>query len=320
MKATKDKSSQPPTTPTVETNRLGGSKIPENIIDNETYEQIVSGWIVFPLALLVFCPIIFAGSGISNWLNHEGWETAAVISRFGSWLLWGVVAFSITEKFYRQSRIEKNRQAMENQERESRKILSEIKKGVSPGRYFVFLRPFCAENAGCAWYEPSNLMSVDLLYSTTIDDELTQVLNPIGPTLCLGNEIKDVKLGAARVPSTDETWREDIRILLKHCMGIFIFPWHTESITEEVIYIYETPYLLAKTVFFMPPQRSMFLAEEHWREITVALKKKHIELPKYTPCGLLFNARGGAHYIVDHTGSRQEFRSKLLELWVNARA
>lgn len=64
----------------------------------------------------------------------------------------------------------------------------------------------------------------------------------------------------------------------------------------------------------------MFLAEEHWREMTVALKKKHIELPKYTPCGLLFNARGGAHYIVDHIGSRQEFRSKLLELWVNARA
>lgn len=291
------------------------TKIATHTLDNDTYEDLYTGWILLPLVAFFTCPIVWAGMKFGFWLNDKGWKVAAVFFGSGSWLLWGAVIFAILNILYKQARQIKNREAMQLQEDKSSDVLEKIKYGYQPDPYFVFLRPFSAENAECSWYDPSNLHSADLINATTIDDELTQVLQVVGPTLCLGNPTEGIKIGATRIPSTDESWRQDIHQLLEHCTGVFLFPWYSESTMEEVVKIFQSPELIAKTVFFMPPARCMMMTEVHWRETLEKLAKKHIELPSYKSCGLIFNAHGNYFGLVDNISNREDFQRKLLSLW-----
>lgn len=291
------------------------TKISTNEPDNDTLETVITEWIVLPLAVLFTSPLIWGGMQIAFWLDNLSWKITAGIVGVGSWLLWGGLIFAIASTFHNKARQVTNLKAMQLQEQMCSDILDKIKRTRRPDPYFVFLRPFAAENAGCAWYTSSSLFSADTINVTTIDDELIQVLQFVGPTLCLGNQSDEFKIGAKRIPSTDETWREDIHLLLEHCTGVFLFPWYSESTMEEVVKIFERPKLIGKTVFFMPPARSMRWAEEHWKRTLEKLAEKNILLPKYLPCGVIFNKYGEAFGLVDNLLNRRDFQCKLLSLW-----
>jgi hypothetical protein len=97
-------------------------------------------------------------------------------------------------------------------------------------------------------------------------------------------------IGAGRLSTSEDKWREEVVSLLSHCACVFVIPG-AESGTKWEIETLNTLGLLQKAIFIMPPFSGDFDVAAHWRRAKSALSEVGLFLPEYQTEGLLFTVR-----------------------------
>jgi hypothetical protein len=159
--------------------------------------------------------------------------------------------------------------------------------------FFLFLRSFRFENLENNWYYNPSLLNTSEVYEMTkIDEELETIFRNVNAELiCLG-DVSRIKLGSARISSKDFDWKDKVKLLMKHSTGIIVCPGPTKGTIEEIVFLYNNPILLKKTVFIMLPSNTGILFSVVWFEVRKMLSEYGITFPTFNKTGLLFNSKG----------------------------
>jgi len=105
------------------------------------------------------------------------------------------------------------------------------------------------------------------------------------------------QIGAGRIMTSEERWKEDVALLATAALVIFLFPstrpgtlWETDWLTQRK--------MLKKTIFVMPPirKKSVFFKSSPqtydwrsiWPELASTMRNRGIEFPEYDHKGQLF--------------------------------
>jgi len=134
-----------------------------------------------------------------------------------------------------------------------------LERGETPPPYSLYLRPFFTDgkltaNEGHARIVPVDVHEImDYGQSHDVERALTQAMVEYAPTISLGRT--DDRLGAGRIQTADENWREVFDALIAHATRVFIVPIGQPATMEEIRTIAATPELLAKTIFIRPANR-----------------------------------------------------------------
>jgi signal peptidase I len=108
---------------------------------------------------------------------------------------------------------------------------------------------------------------------------------------------KHRSLGAAKIITDDEHWKDLFHKLVEKCRSVLIVPIATPGTMFEIDVLTSHPVYLRKTIFVMPPTYflkrllSIFSARSYrkpWTEIRAQLAKRHVEFPEYRRKGCLF--------------------------------
>ena len=122
--------------------------------------------------------------------------------------------------------------------------------------------------------------------ASDLESHLAAALRRHTPLIALGRPGE--AYGAARVPTSDEEWKEDILLLLQRSKAILLIPSHQPGTIWEIALIRREG-LLQKSVFIMPPQSKKIIhTGRRWQEAKVALRELDLELPDYQRRGMLF--------------------------------
>jgi hypothetical protein len=248
--------------------------------------QFLSGWIIFPLAMVVALPV----PALFFWIVDLVPFLALVLVPLGLFVWFaagGVLTMIATHKLHVWS----NRGQQDERQAESLALLERLLHGEPVKPFFLYLRSFKLESLVCAWYsDPSDALAE--IHSTAVDDELSAAIEQVGSLLiCLGDN-GDTKLGAARIKTADADWRRIVTLLMTNATGIIVMPGHTKSLIEETKTLFATPALLRKTAFLMMPRDTMLAPGIYWSLLSDSLKPAGITMPDYNPSGLVFNAYG----------------------------
>jgi uncharacterized membrane protein YhaH (DUF805 family) len=109
------------------------------------------------------------------------------------------------------------------------------------------------------------------------------------PLVALGGPGEQI--GAGRILTSEERWKEAVELLAAAAVVIFLFPstrpgtlWETDWLIQHG--------MIKKTIFVMPPFKSGDQAYDWrsiWPELASAMRNKGIEFPSYDDKGLLFS-------------------------------
>jgi uncharacterized membrane protein YgcG len=125
-------------------------------------------------------------------------------------------------------------------------------------------------------------------------------------------------MGAGRILTTDEHWKEEILRLVENASRIMLIPSHREGTQWEIARLKEMDHF-GKTVFAMPPALpfgSGSYADE-WNRAAFALTSIGLTLPLHYAAGLLFKL-GPEGGIVEHAPLQaHQFLFELAQLMQN---
>ena len=108
---------------------------------------------------------------------------------------------------------------------------------------------------------------------------------------------KHRSLGAAKIITDDEHWKDLFRTLVERCRSVLIVAVATPGTMFEIDVLTSHPGYLRKTIFVMPPTYflkrllSIFSGRSFrkpWTEVRAQLARQHVEFPEYTRKGCLF--------------------------------
>lgn len=172
-------------------------------------------------------------------------------------------------------------------------ILAELRAGRDPAReFFVYLRAFETTGRLRAPLFSFDLGSLGLgrLRTTELESFIGAALMKVGPLVALGRPGESI--GAGRIETSDEGWRNDIARLAERAKAIVLIPSHHAGTLWEAEYL-EQRGLLARTVFVMPPESRAFNWRAHWSQARIAMGPLGTSLPEYQELGLIFTMRRG---------------------------
>jgi len=123
-------------------------------------------------------------------------------------------------------------------------------------------------------------------------------LTPMMPMIALGHPGE--ALGAGRILTTDEHWREEILRLVRNATRIMLIPSHRDGTKWEIARLKEQDHF-GKTIFAMPPEIQFGAGRysDEWNRAAAALTSIGLALPLHYASGLLFKL-GPDGEIVDH--------------------
>jgi len=133
-----------------------------------------------------------------------------------------------------------------------------------------------------------------------VDFEASMAYNlaPMMPMIALGHPGEAI--GAGRILTTDEHWREEILRLVDKAERIMLIPSHREGTKWEIAKLKENR-LFGKTIFAMPPEMPFGEGNysEEWNRAAAALAPIGVTLPPHYSAGLLFTL-GPDGVLADH--------------------
>lgn len=261
--------------------------------------RLAAAWIVFPCAAVLCSPIWVAifmfGASFEPDYGLTWRSKFAMMIGGGLWLFTVLI---VTGLWYESARVRKYRESQTERDLAARKTIEDLESGLAPEPFFVYLRSFECDRLAFDWYSCSTVedksknplaLGKDSLFATRFEDELAFSL-PNKTLISLGDSPRIPVLGVPRIKVPDDDWRRAADLLLKHCSGIILCPWHTPGVLEETRRIAFNGDLLKKTVWFMPPARSGLKLADEWEKTTTAAATLGITfLPEYSPLGALFN-------------------------------
>jgi hypothetical protein len=165
-------------------------------------------------------------------------------------------------------------------------------------RYFLYLRSFNIGKSTMLRRAYYHVMVAVQLWSRykfgelfEFEEEIADALEPWGLLVAIGD--RQQSYGAAKL-NTGEGWRSDFFKLANGAELIFFAPAATDHVQWEAAQIMRDPNLEAKAIWVMPAG----VSEELWREISEVYRAKFkLEIPAYTPSGVVFRS-GGMHRTV----------------------
>lgn len=212
----------------------------------------------------------------------------------GSWLLLMlalpvvlIVARNAASVFYRAGR--KIRQI--KRDTKARLMLDRLGQGEKE-TFSLYLRSFSQEQAlkrrkGFWWYVflEGDIFGID---RETLDLMIASEVRMDYPMIALG-EPGD-RLGAGRLPSSDEEWEALVLLLMQHADVILIVPSTSKGVVREMGFLKKN--YQDKTIQIMPPSKYFQAdsddAAQHWQKTRSVFARSGIDLPAYTPEGALF--------------------------------
>lgn len=121
-------------------------------------------------------------------------------------------------------------------------------------------------------------------------------LAPKLPMIALGHPGEAV--GAGRILTTDEQWKQEILRLVEHSSLIMLIPSSREGTMWEIATLKETNYF-DKTIFAMPPEVPFDGGSysSDWNEAAAALASWGLEIPPHYRDGLLFKLGADGRFL-----------------------
>jgi hypothetical protein len=171
---------------------------------------------------------------------------------------------------------------------EASQLLSALRGGKASSKdFFLYLRAF--ETTGhlkvpLFMFDFQNLGLLQL-HRGELEHLIGQALKKEGLLVALGHPGES--LGAGRVSTSDELWKDDITLLATAAKGILLVPSSHAGTVWEIDHLQKQG-LLSKTVFLMPPESRRFNWKAHWSESRHAMGELGSWLPEYNELGLLF--------------------------------
>lgn len=175
-----------------------------------------------------------------------------------------------------------------DRDREALQLLSGLRDGKTASQqFFLYLRAF--ETTGhlkvpVSMFDFQNLGLLQL-HRSELEHVVAQALKKEGLLVALGHPGES--LGAGRIDTSDERWRDDITLLATAAKGILLIPSQHAGTVWEIDHL-QRQGLLSKTVFLMPPEARRFNWQSHWSESRRAMGELGSCLPEYNELGLLF--------------------------------
>ena len=212
---------------------------------------------------------------------------------FENWIVTAVAMAAVTvvalmlEDRLRQQRLKAFQASRDHLAAEINQTLAQAASpSPPPGRAFVlYLRTFGVTGL-------LNIGGVD--FETSMAYNLT----PMMPMIALGHPGEAI--GAGRILTTDEHWREEILRLVDNAERIMLIPSHREGTKWEIAKLKENQ-LFGKTIFAMPPEMAFGDGNysDEWNRAAAALAPIGVTLPPHYSAGLLFTL-GPDGVLVDH--------------------
>jgi hypothetical protein len=175
-----------------------------------------------------------------------------------------------------------------DRDREASGILGQLRDGGTPSReFFLYLRAFETTGRLRPPLFAFNFKTLGLMqwHRNELEHLLGRAMRRQGVLVALGRPGEN--LGAGRIVTSDERWKQDIALLVTAARGVLLIPSSHKGTAWEVDLLKNHAWL-AKTVFLMPPQSRKFDWKARWSESRAALGELGSHLPEYEEMGLLF--------------------------------
>lgn len=143
-------------------------------------------------------------------------------------------------------------------------------------KFCLYLRPFIStgilrvlykirytsehDRTNTGWFEVPDDKTVTTFHWADLETILSMALEPTFRLVALGRPGEQV--GAGRIPSTNETWKDNFLALARNAQGIFILPSQRKGTKWELDQIWQSEELLGKTIFLVPPVNDEY-ADNH---------------------------------------------------------
>ena len=181
-------------------------------------------------------------------------------------------------------------------------MASEIFEGLkaghaSPHPFALYLRPFASTNrvveAGnlgqrVAISQLGLLGLVLKVGHNELEQRLARGVGPVAPMIALGRPGEH--FGAGRIPTSDENWRADIALLIRHARMIFFLPSESAGTSWEFTHLVETG-AMTKTFVIDPPNKFRKKKEydqaQEWEAVRQSFASQGYRLPPDDKKGLL---------------------------------
>jgi hypothetical protein len=228
------------------------------------------------LALAIGLAIVFAAMPV-----FDNWIVTAVAMAAVT-----VVALMLEDRL-RQQRLKAFQASRDHLAADINQTLAQAARpSARPGEnYVLYLRTFGVTGL-------LNIGGVDF------ESSMAYNLAPMLPMIALGHPGEAI--GAGRILTTDEHWREEILRLVENAERIMLIPSHREGTKWEVARLKEMQ-LFGKTIFAMPPEMPFGDGRysDEWSRAAAALAPIGVTLPPHYSAGLLFTL-GPDGVLVDH--------------------
>ena len=184
----------------------------------------------------------------------------------------------------------------------ARSLLDDQIRGVRRGEipvFFLYLRSFSSTGklhvkSHGGWFSlPTPRLFLEGEF-TDLEVALGRALEPAGPLIALG--LPGEHVGAGRIKSEEEGWKDDVRLLAKKAQAIFVVPSDHPGTIWEIEWL-KSKRQLKKTIFIMPPKsrgspRSDFDIRTEWQKAAESLQSLGIAVPEYDKKGMVLTVGG----------------------------
>lgn len=145
-----------------------------------------------------------------------------------------------------------------------------------------------------------------------IELALSVTFDRILKVIAIGDE-RRAEIGAAKIASTDDDWKDVARRLIAESSMIVMVPYDTPGVEWELATVVVDESALAKTIFLMPPSWFWDDYRERWARLAVKVLGEHgVALPPYRSAGGMFLLSKGAHSdLMPFRSLRMGFASRL---------
>ena len=172
-------------------------------------------------------------------------------------------------------------------------VLGKVKRGEGVPRFYLFLRPFVTTST---LTQKTDKPSIPLAFAPgyskpekwDFESWLANALANDGLLVGLGRPGEAI--GAGRLSTSEDEWREEVVLLFSYCACAFVIPGAQSGTRWEVETVKRLG-LLQKAIFIMPPFSHDFDVAAHWQKARSALSDVGVWLPEYQKEGSLFTVR-----------------------------
>jgi hypothetical protein len=269
------------------------------------WAQFILGILLVPIFLILF--------------GETGLSLIAIVG--GSAYLYRFLAIRVSRLLYSVNQ----RRAHNRRSDLASSVLSDLSAGIHRS-FCLYLRPFITSRGlrvPNSRFGSKFFPSIDKFYGRRIDLETVYAMSlehQEYPLIAIGET--GFKLGAGKVPSSDEEWRTVFARLSQHATLIIMVPLPKPSTLWEIDYMFAHRSILEKSLFVMPMRLRSLVPERlerYWEEVRDRMFEQGIQLPELNPYGgfIFFRDGGTTMHILNSGGFNIDYIDQVLLGFIN---